>query len=80
MQQSPIEVFHTWSQILQENNDNLCILGKINHVYVCSAVDFSTAFKYFGIKSIKIPLKLDIIRSTRSRATNRKKLTTPLFK
>ena len=58
--------------------------GKINHIYVCSAVDFSvvmaTAFKYFGIKSILIPLNLDIIRSTRRRAINRKKkLATPLF-
>ena len=49
--------------------------SKINHIHVCSAVGFSvviaTAFKYFGIKSIKIPLNLDI-RSTRSRAINRK--------
>ena len=48
--------------------------SKINHIHVCSAVGFSvvmaTAFKYFGIKSIKIPLNLDI-RSTRSRAINR---------
>ena len=38
--------------------------GKINHIHVCSAVGFSvimaTAFKYFGIKSISIPLNLDI--------------------
>ena len=49
--------------------------GKINHIYVCSAVDFwvvmATAFKYFGLKSISIPLNLDI-RSTSSRAINRK--------
>ena len=52
--------------------------GKINHIHVCSAFVFSvvmaTAFKYFGIKSISIPLNLDI-RSTRSRAIKRKKLT-----
>ena len=55
--------------------------GKINHINVCSAVDFSVfmaiAFKYFGIKSILIPLSLDIIRSTRSRAINRKKTYNP---
>ena len=52
--------------------------GKINHIHVCSAVGFSvvmaTAFKYFGIKSIQIPLNLDI-RSTKSRAINRKTYT-----
>ena len=51
--------------------------GKINHIHVCSAVGFSvvmaTAFKYFDIKSILIPLNLDI-HSTRSRAINKKKL------
>ena len=48
--------------------------SKIKHIHVCSAVGFlvvmATAFKYFGIKSIKIPLNLDI-RSTRSRVLNR---------
>ena len=49
--------------------------SKIKHIHVCSAVGFlvvmATALKYFGIKSIKIPLNLDI-RSTRSRVLNRK--------
>ena len=62
--------------------------SKINYIHVCSAVGFSvvmaTAFKYFGIKSIKMPLNLDI-RSTKSGAINRKTynclcIPTPLFK